>query len=141
MHTFNKKEPPLKTLSLPYYLNLGELTEILKNNLRLLDGHLPLIWEETLKINERHPNQTLSQLAEGLKEINPCSYSPSLLPFIYTNRLRRILASTLMGMNNTNVYDGTLTPCGGYIVVKGFGKITSPSSSRNTLLFFITIYS
>lgn len=117
MNPFNKQEP-IKTLSIPHHLNLGEMTEILKGNLRLLDGHLPMIWVETLKTNELHPNRTLNQLANSLKEMNPRGYNSSLLPIIYTNRLRRVLASTLMGMNNTEVYDGTLTPSGGYIIVK-----------------------
>ena len=103
-------------------MHLGKMTEMLKSNLRLLDGHLSRIWEETLKLNALYPNQTLNQLAEKLKEINPCNYPSSLLPIIYTNRLRRVLAAELMGMNNTNVHDGTITPSGGYIVVKDKGE-------------------
>lgn len=117
MSTLNKRAP-IKTICIPYYLNLGVLTEILNCNLRLLDGHLPFIWKEALKINEHHPNLTLSQLAKILEEINPCGYDDSLLPILYSNRLKRVLASSLMGMNNTEVYNGTLTPSGGYIVVK-----------------------
>lgn len=97
MNTFNKREP-ITRLSNPHLLDLGELTEILKSNLRLLDGHLPLIWEEVLKINLLYPNRTLNQLAESLKEINPFDYHSSLVPIIYTNRLRRVLTSTLIGM-------------------------------------------
>lgn len=70
MNTFNLKES-IKALSIPYHLNVGEKTEILKNNLRLLDCALPIIWEEALKIVELHPNRTLNQLAESLIEINP----------------------------------------------------------------------
>ncbi len=121
MNAFSKQDP-IKTLSTPHYLNLGEMTEILKSNLRLLDGDLPMIWGETLKINVLHPNRTLNQLADILKEMNPCGYNSSLLPILYSNRLKRVLASVLMGMNNTNVYDGTLTPSGGYIVVKDKGE-------------------
>lgn len=96
MNTFNKQEP-IKTLSTPHHLNLGEMTEILKSNLRLLDGHLPMIWEAALKINNLLPNLTLNQLADSLKHTNPFDYHSSLSPIIYANRLRRVLASTLMG--------------------------------------------
>jgi len=102
MNTYNKQEP-IKTLSTPHYLNLGEMTEILKSNLRLLDGDLPKIWEGTLKINELHPDRTLNQLADILREMNPCGYNSSLLPILYTNRLKRVLASALLGMNNTKL--------------------------------------
>jgi hypothetical protein len=121
MNTSYKQEP-LTVLTTPHHLNLGEMTETLKSNLRLLDGHLPLIWKETLKLNSLYPNSDFNQLAGSLKETNPCNYHNSLVPMIYANRLRRVLAAELMGMNNTNVYDGTITPSGGYIIVKDKGE-------------------
>lgn len=39
MNTSYKREP-ITRLSTPHLFNLGELTETLKSNLRLLDGHL-----------------------------------------------------------------------------------------------------
>lgn|GEM_PF-5773531 len=107
----------VKSLTVPFYLNLGSITALLQNSINQLDQSLPLIWKEALNLSQQNPAGNLSLLADLLCENNPCLY-PEGKQKLYREGLKRLLAAYLLGSGLENIQEGLLKLQGRYITMR-----------------------
>ena len=112
----------LKSLTVPFYLNLGTMASLLQNSLSKLDQHLPLIWKEALHLSQQNPSHNLSLLADLLSEHNPCLY-PEGKQKIYWEGLKRLLAAYLLGRSPENNQQGLPKPQGQYFTMRTYAGL------------------
>lgn len=96
---------------------------IFRNNLIMLDGHLPDIVAHLLLEQLNSGISTLKELAEILMENNPLNYDLGQGSPIYVYKIKHLLTSAALGMMPATAWSGLFDANGGYLVVKKDGEI------------------
>lgn len=96
---------------------------IFRNNLIMLDGHLPDIVAHLLLEQLNSGISTLKELAEILTENNPLNYDLGQGSPIYVYKIKHLLTSAALGMMPATAWNGLFDANGGYLVVKKDGEI------------------
>ncbi len=94
-----------------------------RNNLIMLDGHLPDIVAHLLLEQLNSGISTLKELAEKLTENNPLNYDITQGSPIYVYKIKHLLTSAALGMMPATAWSGLFDANGGYLVVKKDGEI------------------
>ena len=94
-----------------------------RNNLIMLDGHLPDIVAHLLLEQLNSGISTLKELAEILTENNPLNYDLGQGSPIYVYKIKHLLTSAALGMMPATAWNGLFDANGGYLVVKKDGEI------------------
>lgn len=92
-----------------------------KENLEMIDSHMPLIVSEMIKGYYLGIGKTISQLTEYVKLINPLKKSKS--SYFYEHKIQELLRAIAFGMQPTKIWSGNYEAHGGYIIVKKNGEL------------------
>lgn len=96
---------------------------IFRNNLIMLDGHLPDIVAHLLLEQLNSGISTLKELAKRLTKNNPLNYDLGQGSPIYAYKIKHLLTSAALGMMPATAWSGLFDANGGYLVVKKDGEI------------------
>lgn len=102
---------------------IGMENETFEGNLRLIDGDLPEICAEMLKLHYASGVSNVEAALQQLKAQNPLDYNLSMGHPFYRYKFKRLLSECALGMLPSKTWDGTLDATGGYIVVREDGAV------------------
>ena len=92
-----------------------------KENLEMIDSHMPLIIAEMIKGYYLGFGKNISQLTEYIKLINPLKKSKS--SHFYEHKIQELLRAIAFGMQPAKLWTGNYEAHGGYIIVKENGEL------------------
>ncbi len=92
-----------------------------KENLEMIDSHMPLIIAVMIKGYYLGFGKTISQLTEYIKSINPLEKSKS--SHFYEHKIQELLRAIAFGMQPAKLWTGNYEAHGGYIIVKENGEL------------------
>lgn len=98
-------------------------SECLTQNLRTIDGDLPIILANALMFKYKYNLSDWKDIIKKLNEINPCSYRITQESEVYDYKLKRFLQDAAMGMTPEKPWYGFYDATGGQIVVTKDGDI------------------
>jgi len=96
---------------------------IFKNNLILIDSHLPQIMAEVVRVFYTSKLSTIKDIVKYLEDTNPLNYDTAHSHKFYEYKIKRLLTDTALGMMAATVWTGTYEATGGYLVVKENGDV------------------
>jgi len=102
---------------------LGIQSEMLELNLRLIDGDLPEILANMLKMRFVTGCSKVKDLIQKLDETNPLEYNLAHKHPFYKYKVIKFLYDTALGMTPETIWNGEIKANGGIIVVKNDGDI------------------
>jgi len=119
---FSKKFEVLKekNCDIEYYSMENEMFE---SNLLLIDGDLPKICAEMLKLYYSAGVRLIRESLDALYESNPMKYDLSKGHPFYEYKFKKLLSECALGMLPSKVWDGTADATGGYIIVREDGEV------------------
>ena len=119
---FSKKFEVLKekNCDIEYYSMENEMFE---SNLLLIDGDLPKICAEMLKLYYSAGIRLIRESLDALYESNPMKYDLSKGHPFYEYKFKKLLSECALGMLPSKVWDGTADATGGYIIVREDGEV------------------
>lgn len=97
--------------------------EIFKDNLILIDGDLPKITAELLKMYYAENYTTVVSAIDKLTEDNPIGYNINNKHPFYSYKFKALLKEVALGMVPSKVWNGKADATGGYIVVREDGEV------------------
>jgi type II restriction enzyme len=92
-----------------------------KENLEMIDSHMPLIIAEMIKGYYLGLGKTTSLLTEYVKSVNPLKKSKS--SNFYEHKIQELLRAIAFGMQPAKLWAGNYEAHGGYIIVKENGEL------------------
>ncbi|MHA1888814.1 MAG: HpaII family restriction endonuclease [Promethearchaeota archaeon] len=92
-------------------------------NLQLIDSYLPLILSEMLLQFSKGRGNTLKELTELIKKINPCKFNLKYKHPFYEYRIKNLLTDIALGMMPSKTWNGYYDATGGYIIVREDGEV------------------
>ncbi len=98
-------------------------SDILQQNLMMIDGDLPSIMAEMLLTRYRHKLTTIKACADRLSIDNPLGFDLSRHQPFYKYKIKKFLQDAAMGMTPETVWNGHYDATGGQIIVKENGDI------------------
>ena len=98
-------------------------SKCLYQNLRTIDGDLPLIVSYMLLIRYLYGDSSIAGIISVLNELNPLGYRISDESPVYEVKVKRLLQDAAMGMTPENPWNGFYDATGGQIIVKKDGDI------------------
>ena len=111
-------------------LELGGILEpagleqsIFHNNLVLIDGQLPNILSEIVRLYYSSNESTVESLVNCIKENNPLNFDTEFDHPFYEYKIKKFLTDVALGMMPASVWSGIYEANGGYLVVKEDGEI------------------
>jgi hypothetical protein len=97
--------------------------ETFNNNLRLLDGDLPEICAELLKIYYWLSIPVVEAALKHISIKNPLDYPLAKGHPFYSYKFKKLLTESALGMLPSKVWNGTADATGGYIIVREDGEV------------------
>lgn len=94
-----------------------------KNNLILIDSHLPDICGLMLKVFYTERKRIVKDILDVIEEENSIGYDQSDNHKFYTYKVKKLAAESALGMTPQKVWTGIAHATGGYIIVKEDGDI------------------
>ena len=97
--------------------------QIFNSNLQVIDSLLPLMISEMLLLFYKGSANTLKDLLEQIKLINPCNFNNDAEHPFYEYKIKSFMTDIALGMTPANTWGGNYDATGGYIVVKENGEV------------------
>lgn len=94
-----------------------------RNNLIMLDSHMDRLVAEVMKCHFFRKISAIAAIAQTLATENPLAYPIGNLLRLYTHKLKQLLVTIALGMQPSTHWNGSFSASGGYLVIKGDGKI------------------
>lgn len=98
-------------------------SECLGQNLRIIDGELPIILANALLLKYQMRLNSWSKIIDELNSLNPLGYKITENSPIYEVKITRFLQDAAMGMTSETPWRGIYDANGGQIIVKKDGDI------------------
>lgn len=96
---------------------------VFESNLLLIDGDLPTICAEMLRLYYACGVINIEDAIETISTENPCKYNLQAGHPFYRYKFKKLLTECALGMLPSKVWDGTADATGGYIIVKEDGEV------------------
>ncbi len=97
--------------------------DVFENNLILIDGNLPEICAEMLKVFYSQGITTVEKVLSHVHDNNPLGYNLSKGHPFYSYKFKKMLTECALGMLPSKPWDGTADATGGYIIVREDGEV------------------
>ncbi len=94
-----------------------------EQNLMMIDSQFPIVVSEILKLFYSGKGNTVSELIEKIKIINPCHFNLENHHPYYEYKMKNFLTDSALGMTPNAIWTGNYDANGGYIIVKEDGDI------------------
>ena len=98
-------------------------SNVLHQNLRMIDGDLPQILSELLLIRYRDNETKLNRCVNKMQETNPLEFDLSQGWPFYEYKIKKFLQDAAMGMTPETLWTGIYDATGGQIIVKDDGDV------------------
>lgn len=103
---------------------IGTQSRCLFQNLRTIDGDLPLLLSELLLIRHRgNLSSSVAACTEALTELNPLDFDVAAHGQVYEYKIKRFLHDCALGMTPETPWQGVYDATGGQIVVRKDGEV------------------
>jgi hypothetical protein len=94
-----------------------------ENNLKLIDGDLPVIISEVLKQHYIYKLSKIKDIVAQLQKDNPLNYDVSYGHAFYEYKIKHFLTDVALGMTPSKKWNGNYDANGGYLIVKEDGNV------------------
>ena len=130
MNAFNDRSPLFKNRFM--FLNneancdlkyVGMANSVFESNLLLIDGDLPTICANMLKLYYSSDKSTVEDILSEMVLINPLNYNLSKGHPFYHYKFKKFLTESALGMLPSKTWTGKADATGGYIVVDEGGEV------------------
>ena len=102
----------------------GIQSNSLYQNLRMIDGDLPMILAHALLIRYKYKGlNRVNRCVQKLQELNPMNYDLTQDRPFYEYKIKRFLQDAAMGMTPETIWTGFYDATGGQIIVKDSGDV------------------
>lgn len=99
------------------------VSQVFRNNLRIIDSSLDRIMGEALLTYYSTSSSKIEEVCRGISAMNPLDYDDEESSVFYSYKIKQFLTIAALGMTAGKPWQGKYDASGGYLVVKEGGEI------------------